>query len=89
MWAIYDTNNNGFIDIQEFIKSDGLFNFIKANVINCDENQPPELNKSTLSIWFDYWDLDNSKLLDKDKIVRAIIKTFNLNNNIKNMLKIK
>ncbi len=80
IWPKYDVNNEGFISRDELLKPDGLLDYLlktfetpKRRFRNCPnlEMQPKK--------WFEYWDEDHSGTLDSEELIRALVKTFNLN----------
>jgi len=54
-WENFDTNNDGQIEINEFVKLGGLFDFIKENV-KYEEIIHPKLTLKSMTEWFNFWD---------------------------------
>ena len=86
IWPKYDANNDGFISRDELLKPDGLLDYLlktfetpKRRFRNCPnlEMQPRK--------WFEYWDEDHSGTLDSEELIRALVKTFNLNAEVRSL----
>tara|TARA_X000000368_G_scaffold253430_1_gene200307 strand:- start:278 stop:1333 length:1056 start_codon:yes stop_codon:yes gene_type:complete len=86
IWPKYDVNNEGFISRDELLKPDGLLDYLlktfetpKRRFRNCPnlEMQPKK--------WFEYWDEDHSGTLDSEELIRALVKTFNLNAELRSL----
>ena len=86
IWPKYDANNEGFISRDELLKPDGLLDYLlktfetpKRRFRNCPnlEMQPRK--------WFEYWDEDHSGTLDSEELIRALVKTFNLNAEVRSL----
>lgn len=84
-WHEWDPDGDGTITMQEFIKPEsGMRDWLVGHkyllVGEGQEHGPrilnvPALDKSPL-MWFNYWDQDKSGTLEKDEVVRALIRTF-------------
>ena len=61
----------------------GLLAFVRKtrNLASRDKTSPPSLTEASKDTFFDYWDEDASGALDKEEVVRALVKTFNLSEN--------
>jgi Ca2+-binding EF-hand superfamily protein len=86
IWPKYDVNNEGFISRDELLKPDGLLDYLlktfetpKRRFRNCPnlEMQPRK--------WFEYWDEDHSGTLDSEELIRALVKTFNVNAEVRSL----
>tara|TARA_B100000519_G_scaffold69659_1_gene59464 strand:+ start:199 stop:1002 length:804 start_codon:yes stop_codon:yes gene_type:complete len=86
IWPKYDVNNEGFISRDELLKPDGLLDYLlktfetpKRRFRNCPnlEMQPKK--------WFEYWDEDHSGTLDSEELIRALVKTFNVNAELRSL----
>ena len=86
IWPRFDLNESGFISRDELLKADGLLDYLlktfeqpKRRFRNCPnlELQPRK--------WFEYWDEDHSGTLDSEELIRALVKTFNLNAEIRSL----
>jgi len=79
LWSKWDTNNNGTISMEEMLKpKTGLLSFVlKARGL--DQNNYTNLpNLKDTESFFAFWDEDGSGELEKEEVVRAIVKTYHL-----------
>jgi Ca2+-binding EF-hand superfamily protein len=77
-WSRWDKDGNGSISYEEFIDPDsGLLSFMKSNYPVKPREDPPNLATNKVG-WFEYWDEDNTNTLEKEEVLRALIKTFHL-----------
>jgi Ca2+-binding EF-hand superfamily protein len=81
-WHEWDPDGDGTITLQEFITPvRGLKDWIIAHLGMLRQDEAPK-SASVPSIdrnpreWFHYWDRDGSGTLEKDEVVRALIRTF-------------
>lgn len=80
-WHEWDPDGDGTITLQEFIQPvRGLKDWILANLNllaakKFEGGQVPSIDRNPRE-WFHYWDRDGSGTLEKDEVVRALIRTF-------------
>jgi len=78
-FAQWDRNNDGKIEFNEMMGSNGLFYYVRDSFRA--ENQVstiiPSIRRNRHE-WFRYWDEDSSGTLDKEEVVRSFVKTFKL-----------
>ena len=79
LWPRWDHDGSGEIDFNELCHPKlGLLVYVRAHFARIKREPPPELNIRNLEIWFTYWDEDGNGSLEKEEILRALIKTFKL-----------
>merc|ERR550537_823022 len=92
-WHEWDPDGDGTISLKEFIRPNvGLRDWIlhhlglfKSEVVALP-SMIPSLDRNPRE-WFHYWDRDGNGTLEKDEVVRALIRTFCMNDNGKPSLK--
>ena len=73
----WDKDKNGSINLTEFMAPDGPTKYIKESFKEKEvKGPPPRLTIQTKAQWFEYWDEDKSRSLDKGEVTRALVKTF-------------
>mmetsp|Transcript_6205 Transcript_6205/g.8153 ORF Transcript_6205/g.8153 Transcript_6205/m.8153 type:complete len:300 (+) Transcript_6205:239-1138(+) len=79
LWARWDMDGDGVITVEEMLKpKKGLLDFV-LNARGLDKKSygdPPKLNDT--ESFFAFWDEDGSGELEKEEVVRAIVKTYRL-----------
>lgn len=78
----WDKNKDGNICIEEFVSPQGLLAFVEANMPPPHSVAPPALSAGTKEAWFHFWDVDRSNSLEREEVVRALIKTFKLSEDL-------
>lgn len=79
LWPRWDTDGSGEIDFQELCDPKvGLLVYCRSHMARKKRDPPPKLTLSNLEIWYQYWDEDDNGCLNKEEIIRALVKTFNL-----------
>lgn len=91
-WRRWDPDGSGSISLMEFFQPrTGLLAYLKKRRsklrLAVSKREAPDI-RDDLSAWFDYWDLDHNHTLDKDEVVRALIKSFGLTNHAKVALRL-
>lgn len=87
-WHEWDPDGDGTITLQEFMMRDlGMRDWVMKNMdilqsikqggLRSGKRQPtvPALDQSP-NLWFEHWDKDCSGTLERDEMVRALIRTF-------------
>mmetsp|Transcript_7634 Transcript_7634/g.8809 ORF Transcript_7634/g.8809 Transcript_7634/m.8809 type:complete len:261 (+) Transcript_7634:63-845(+) len=78
-WMNWDTDGDGHLSFAEIVRpGTGLLHCLRDIFDEIHRGPVPELDISTLRDWFVYWDEDNSKELDKEEVIRALIKTLSI-----------
>jgi len=78
MWAQWDTDGSGFIERHELLSPQGLASYVRqAFERRSAEGAIPDI-ASNKEAWYRYWDADNSGALDREEVVRALLKTFRM-----------
>ena len=76
LWSTWDRDGNGSISYEEMTAPrSGLLDYIRRNYPGQRLPESPNILQQPRQ-WFQYWDEDSSNSLEKDEIVRALIKTF-------------
>jgi Ca2+-binding EF-hand superfamily protein len=82
LWPRWDKDNSGEIDFQELCDpKTGLLVYVRSHFARVKRSPPPELDRHNLEVWFCYWDEDGGGTLEKEEVLRALIKTFKLSSN--------
>ncbi|KAI9016678.1 hypothetical protein DFJ74DRAFT_239175 [Hyaloraphidium curvatum] len=82
-WTRWDTDSSGELSYEELCGPQGLLVYVRDKFRRSgDRPEPPPLNHNNLRAWFEYWDEDGSQELDKEEVVRALIKTFRLSTDL-------
>jgi Ca2+-binding EF-hand superfamily protein len=84
LWGRWDKDGSGEVDFAELCDQKiGLLVYVRAHFARVKGVPPPPLNPKNLEIWFAHWDEDGNGTLEKEEIVRALIKTFKLSTDLK------
>ena len=75
-WRQYDRDGSGFIEPHEL---PGLAQYVQAEIARrrSSDGLIPEI-RTNRQAWFAYWDEDESGSLDKEEVVRALLKTLRI-----------
>ena len=81
LWNTWDKDKGGTISYAEMVEPNtGLLAYIIRNYPRSEVDrarEPPDLRQRPRD-WFQYWDEDKSNSLEKEEIVRALVKTFRI-----------
>lgn len=83
LWGRWDVTGEGFVDKEALVRSPGgLLEYVAKHYpgrMREYKNVPHVTEKVK---WFRYWDEDDSGSLEKDEVVRALIKTFGIQSDV-------
>jgi len=78
-WTNWDTDGDGYLSFAEIAcPRTGLLSCLRDKFDEVNRGAVPELDVSMLRDWFVYWDEDDSGELDREEVIRALIKTLRL-----------
>jgi len=78
MWQQWDLDGSGYIERHELLRPEGLAAYVREAFERGDRSGDiPDISRDK-DAWYAFWDEDNSGALDKEEVVRALIKTFTL-----------
>jgi Ca2+-binding EF-hand superfamily protein len=78
LFSKWDADRNGTVSFTEFADpSRGVMAYLQQKYPQNPRPLPPNI-RADKHAWFRYWDEDNSGELDKDEVIRALVKTFRL-----------
>lgn len=80
LWDRWDKTKSGSITLPEFVDKDqGLLNWVLKNQHRIQKKAVslgiPEI-RTNRRAWFEYWDADGNGELDREEVLRALLKTF-------------
>jgi len=81
LWERWDKTKSGSITLPEFVDpNDGLLQWVVANQCRLARKKAlhdgiPDIRKDRQG-WFNYWDADGNGELDREEVMRALLKTF-------------
>jgi len=84
LWRRWDPSNDGEIQKSEFLKpGDGLLAFVRKNFLRsaAARGPPPDIRTDKLA-WFGYFDEDHGGTLSQAEVVRGLIKSFRLSEDL-------
>jgi len=86
IFPLFDPNNDGKIEYGEMMGPQGLFYHVRRLYRKNRSMQKfiPDI-KSNKEAWFRYWDEDGSGTLDREEVLRSLVKTFNLSANFEQL----
>ena len=73
-WAAHDHDASGFIEHHEL---PALASYVELQISMRRASDIPDIRNDRQD-WFRYWDEDNSGTLDKEEVVRALLKTLRI-----------
>lgn len=81
LWQRWDEDGNGEVSLPEFVAPRrGMLAYIQehcpSRAMTRPDDQIPSI--SDVGAWFQYWDEDGSGTLDRNEVVRAVIRSFQL-----------
>eukprot|EP00403_Amphidinium_massartii_P021481 CAMPEP_0178389748 /NCGR_PEP_ID=MMETSP0689_2-20121128/10286_1 /TAXON_ID=160604 /ORGANISM="Amphidinium massartii, Strain CS-259" /LENGTH=467 /DNA_ID=CAMNT_0020010227 /DNA_START=56 /DNA_END=1456 /DNA_ORIENTATION=- len=79
-WSKWDPDGDGRISMTEFLRQGkGLCDWILIHQEtlrkNIEKEEPPNLDQNPRA-WFNYWDKDCSASLEREEVVRALLRSF-------------
>jgi len=79
MWQQWDSDSSGFIERQELLHPQGLAAYVRQAFERSRRSSEhiPDI-AADKEAWYRYWDEDTSGELDKEEVVRALLKTFRM-----------
>jgi Ca2+-binding EF-hand superfamily protein len=79
MWQQWDSDGSGFIERHELLHPQGLAAYVRQAFEKSRRHSDhiPDI-AADKEAWYRYWDEDNSGELDKEEVVRALLKTFRM-----------
>jgi len=78
MWQQWDLDGSGYIERSELLNEQGLAAYVReAFERSARGDSIPDIAQSK-DAWYRYWDEDSSGALDKEEVVRALLKTFHM-----------
>ena len=80
LWRRWDINGDGYVEKNELVSRGGLIEYVTKHFPKREhrERPPPPSIARAPNEWFEYWDEDGSGELEKEEVVRALVKTFGL-----------
>eukprot|EP00971_Amphidinium_carterae_P097738 1934169-Amphidinium_carterae.1 len=83
-WRTWDPDNDGGVSMDEFLKPVyGMRDWVIKHHKSVGYHETPLTDVKDLPDidsdprgWFEYWDVDNNGAMDRDEIIRALIRTF-------------
>ena len=79
LWEQWDIDRSGWLERDELLAPTGLVNSVSQMFATerARAAAAPDMRRDKAA-WFDFWDEDRSGELDKEEVVRALLKTFGL-----------
>ena len=88
LWAQWDPDGSGTIEESELSAKGGIVDFIRSHFTGGGHRPIPSI-QTDRNGWYDYFDEDGGGTLDKEEVVRALIKTFNLGTDVGELTKMR
>lgn len=77
MWQQWDSDRSGYIERHELLHPQGLAAYVRsAFALSSAEAGPPDVRNK--DAWYEFWDEDHSGSLEKEEVVRALLKTLKM-----------
>lgn len=92
LWVRWDANRSGYIDFEDLCAEGGLLEYVCSEEVARqfrlphDDRLPP---LDDAADWFTFWDDDNNNVLDMAEVQRALIKTFSLGGDLRQVNSMK
>jgi len=79
MWQQWDADGSGYIEANELLAPQGLAAYVRTAFERAATGGDaiPDIARDK-DAWYNYWDEDRSGELDKEEVVRALLKTFRM-----------
>jgi len=78
MWQQWDSDSSGYIERHELLDPQGLAAYVRQAFEKSGGGDAIPDIAADKEAWYRYWDEDNSGALDKEEVVRALLKTFRM-----------
>ena len=88
LWAQWDPDGSGSIEESELSVHGGIIDYIRSHFAGGGRRAIPSI-QADRNAWYDYFDESGGGTLDKEEVVRALIKTFNLSTNVDERTKMR
>ena len=87
MWQAWDVDGSGYVERSELLAPQGLVAYVRSAFERASSGGEdiPDIMRDK-EAWYRYWDEDNSNALDKEEVVRALLKTFRMTNDQQRVL---
>ena len=77
-WRQWDKDGSGTIEKSELLAPQGLAHYVRSTFLKRQDTMLIPDIKRDKNAWYAYWDEDGSGTLEKEEVVRALLKTLNL-----------
>lgn len=77
MWKQWDSDGSGYIERGELLQPQGLAAYVQQAFHRSTQDMVPDIRRDKTA-WYRFWDEDDSGSLEKDEVVRALLKTLGL-----------
>ena len=77
-WRQWDKDGSGTIEKEELLAPQGLAHYVRSTFLKRQDTLLIPDIKRDKNAWYAYWDEDGSGTLEKEEVVRALLKTLNL-----------
>ena len=86
IWPTWDELGEGFVDKEALVRAPGgLLEYVSKHYPGRMRNYEHVPHVTEKVKWFAYWDEDDSGSLEKDEVVRALIKTFGIQSDVEHV----
>lgn len=89
LWAKWDQDGSGDLALEELTAPGGLVHYVTGIHIDGSFAAPPPMQRppppslQNVAQWFRYWDEDGNGSLDMQEVQRALLKTFELGDDLR------